>query len=324
MRREGQWCPIAGSFEQPFAAPATVRFAPRPPWDGAPKLRRYAPRPPGRNGTLIQCHRVCALRSSVFSSTALQSCQRMLVSQSCWHRGADDGDVRTTRFDPAPRQSERVRGCEPPGSASGVLCSRNVNTTAKREETMETKFMAAAAAWWAQGSCLWKKHVSSRREIRIGCSGRRRRPLRSRCRRCWSRVPPLRTVAPIPSKRMSVEGATRRQGFTRRFRLPRCMVGQYTTPPPRDMRVESTFGAKTENDCDDYGEVRAHIDMFEHRRYAFSLDRLEQVQRISRLQQHQRHLLLHERIRPLLQATGGKEQRKNQGLDRHRDHHGHE
>ena len=35
MRRGGEWCPVAGSFEQPFAAPATVRFASRPPW-GSP------------------------------------------------------------------------------------------------------------------------------------------------------------------------------------------------------------------------------------------------------------------------------------------------
>ena len=64
--RRGEWCPVAGSFEQPFAAPATVRFAPRPPWGTAPQLRRYAPRPPGRNGTLIQCHRVslCGHRCS--------------------------------------------------------------------------------------------------------------------------------------------------------------------------------------------------------------------------------------------------------------------
>ena len=71
------------------AVPPTVRFAPRPPRDGAPWPR-------------------CRLR------------QRRCRQHPFCNAAADEVDVRTTRFDPAPR---RVSGC----GAVGRLAAQAVS-----------------------------------------------------------------------------------------------------------------------------------------------------------------------------------------------------
>ena len=125
---------------------------------------------------------------------------------------------------------------------------------------MKTKFMAAAAAWWLKARAFAKACLES---------------TRNPYRLFWTAAAAIAVAVSsvlVPSSAFAHGGTDTQQahvggGCNSQYKVSHgdsdCLAAWWDNTPPASTGHAggSTFGAKTENDCDDYGEVRAHIDM---------------------------------------------------------------